>query len=77
MLEIEKAYEAKKYEDKIYEKWESSGAFKPKIDKKKKPFVISMPPPNATGVLHLGHAVMLALEDIMIRYNRMQGTPTL
>lgn len=77
MIEIEKAYEAKKYEDKIYEKWESSGAFKPKIDKKKKPFIISMPPPNATGVLHLGHAVMLALEDIMIRYHRMQGTPAL
>ncbi|MFA6305314.1 MAG: valine--tRNA ligase [Candidatus Gracilibacteria bacterium] len=77
MIEIEKAYEAKKYEDKIYAKWESSGAFKPKIDKKKKPFVISMPPPNATGVLHLGHAVMLALQDIMIRYNRMQGAPTL
>jgi valyl-tRNA synthetase len=74
---IESAYEAKKYEDKIYKKWEESGAFKPKIDPKKKPFVISMPPPNATGVLHLGHAVMLALQDIMIRYNRMQGTPSL
>lgn len=74
---IESAYEAKKYEDKIYKKWEESGAFKPKIDPKKKPFVISMPPPNATGVLHLGHAVMLALEDIMIRYNRMLGNPAL
>ena len=74
---IESAYEAKKYEDKIYKKWEKSGAFKPKIDPKKKPFVISMPPPNATGVLHLGHAVMLTLEDIMIRYNRMLGNPTL
>ena len=75
--QIEAAYEAKKYEDKIYEKWEKSGAFTPKIDPKKKPFVITMPPPNATGVLHLGHAVMLAIEDIMIRYNRMQGTPSL
>lgn len=76
-LEIEKAYEAKKHEENIYEKWEKSGAFKPKIDPKKKPFVISMPPPNATGVLHLGHAVMLALEDIMIRHHRMMGDPTL
>ncbi|MDA1060567.1 MAG: valine--tRNA ligase [bacterium] len=72
-FQIEKAYEAKKYEDKIYEKWEKSGAFSPKIDKKKKPFIISMPPPNATGQLHLGHATMLAVEDIMIRYHRMKG----
>lgn len=74
---MNKAYEAKKYEDKIYKKWEKSKAFTPKIDKNKKPFVISMPPPNATGVLHLGHAVMLALEDIMIRYHRMLGEPSL
>jgi len=73
MKEIEKAYEAGNYEDKIYAKWEKSGLFTPKIDKKKKPFVISMPPPNATGVLHLGHATMLALEDTMIRYKRMRG----
>jgi len=75
--EIEKAYEAKKYEDAIYKKWEKSGAFTPKIDKKKSPFVISMPPPNATGVLHLGHAVMLAIEDILIRQHRMLGDSTL
>lgn len=76
-FEINKAYDAKKYEDKIYAKWEKNKAFTPKIDKGKKPFVISMPPPNATGVLHLGHAVMLALEDIMIRHHRMLGEPTL
>ena len=76
-LEIEKAYEAKKYEDDIYEKWEKSGAFSPKVDPKKKPFTISMPPPNATGVLHLGHAVMLALQDIMIRHHRMLGESAL
>ncbi len=75
--EIESAYQAKKYEDKIYEKWEKTGAFTPKIDPKKKPFVISMPPPNATGVLHLGHAVMLAIEDILVRWHRMMGDPTL
>lgn len=73
MKEIEKAYEAKKYEDDIYKKWEDSGVFTPKVDESKKPFTVSMPPPNATGVLHLGHATMLAIEDIMIRYKRMQG----
>lgn len=76
-MEIEKAYVAKKYEDDIYRKWEASGLFTPKIVSGKKPFVISMPPPNATGTLHLGHAVMLALEDIMIRYHRMKGEPSL
>lgn len=76
-IDIEAAYEAKKYEDKIYKKWEDSGAFTAKIDKNKEPFVISMPPPNATGVLHLGHAVMLAIEDIMVRYQRMKGKSTL
>lgn len=73
MKEIEKAYEAQKYEDKIYKTWEHSGLFTPKISKDKKPFTVAMPPPNATGTLHLGHATMLAIEDIMIRYRRMQG----
>ena len=75
--QLPKAYEAKKHEDKIYAKWEKSGLFTPKIEKGKDPFVIAMPPPNATGQLHLGHAIMLALEDIMIRYHRMQGVPSL
>ncbi len=76
-LEIEKAYEAKKYEDSIYKRWEESGSFIPKVDKKAQPFCISMPPPNATGVLHLGHAAMLAIEDIMVRHHRMMGDSTL
>jgi valyl-tRNA synthetase len=71
------AYEAGKYEDKIYKKWEDSGLFTPIMDKKKKSFTISMPPPNATGQLHLGHAMMLAVEDIMIRYHRMKGDSAL
>lgn len=75
--QIATAYTPKKYEDKIYEKWEKSGLFSPKIVKDKKPFVISMPPPNATGQLHLGHSMFLTLQDIMIRYNRMNGTPSL
>lgn len=77
MKELEKAYQAKKYEDGIYKAWEKSGIFTPKRVKGKKPFVISMPPPNATGTLHLGHATMLAIEDIMIRRKRMQGVPSL
>ncbi len=66
-------YEAKKYEDKIYKIWEDSGFFKADVNSDKEPFTISMPPPNATGVLHLGHAVMLAIEDILIRHRRMKG----
>ena len=59
---LDKAYDAKQFEDGIYRKWEESGVFKADVKSKKDPFTISMPPPNATGVLHLGHAVMLALE---------------
>jgi len=73
MTQIPKAYNAGDHEDKIYQIWEKSGAFKPDDDKKKKPYSIMMPPPNATGTLHLGHATMLAIEDILIRYKRMQG----
>lgn len=67
------AYDASQYEDEIYKNWESSGAFRAKANSGKKPFTISMPPPNATGTLHLGHAVMLAIEDILIRHRRMKG----
>ncbi len=77
MIPLEKAYEPQKYEDVIYKKWEKSGLFTPKKKKGKKPFVISMPPPNATGTLHLGHATMLAIQDSMIRYHRMKQIPTL
>ncbi len=74
---LDKNYDPKIYEDDIYKIWEDSGAFHHEIDKTKEPFSISMPPPNATGVLHTGHAVMLALEDIMTRYARMRGYCTL
>lgn len=73
MKETEKAYNAKKFEDDIYKKWESAGCFTPQTDPAKKSFSIAMPPPNATGTLHLGHATMLALEDAMVRFKRMQG----
>jgi len=74
---LPKAYDPKGTEDRIYKMWEESGAFKPSGDESKETFTISMPPPNATGQLHLGHAVMLALEDIFIRYERMQGKDVL
>lgn len=70
---LDKAYDAKKYEDAIYKKWEESGAFGADANSDKPTFTISMPPPNATGVLHLGHSIMLALEDIVIRHRRMKG----
>ncbi len=73
MKEIPKAYTAKDHENSIYKMWEDSGAFAPSDDMSKEPYSIMMPPPNATGTLHLGHATMLAIEDILIRYKRMQG----
>ncbi|XP_038883468.1 valine--tRNA ligase, chloroplastic/mitochondrial 2 isoform X1 [Benincasa hispida] len=64
-------------EERIYKWWESQGYFRPHFDQDTIPFVISMPPPNVTGSLHMGHAMFVTLEDIMVRYNRMKGRPTL
>ena len=76
--ELPKAYQASQYEDNIYQLWEQSGFFNPdNLPKKGKTFTISMPPPNATGILHLGHASTMAYEDLMIRYKRLQGYRTL
>jgi valyl-tRNA synthetase len=75
--EMPKTFDAKANEVNLYTKWEESGAFSPSHDENKKPYSIMMPPPNATGQLHLGHATMLAIEDILIRYKRMQGFDTL
>ncbi len=72
---LEKAYDPQATEDRIYAAWEKTGAFSPTGNGE--PFTISMPPPNATGNLHLGHAVMLALEDIFTRFARMQGKDAL
>jgi len=74
---MDKNYDHQKYEADIYKRWEESGAFTPKIDKKKKPFTIIMPPPNANDNLHIGHARFVAIEDILVRYHRMLGEPTL
>ncbi len=77
MSEIPKAYEPGKVEQKWYRFWMEKGYFTPEIDRNKKPFVIIMPPPNVTGELHLGHALTTTLEDIMVRWHRMKGEPTL
>ena len=73
-------YNHQKYEAEIYKKWEASGAFSPSqpINHSTiKPFVIIMPPPNANDPLHIGHARFVAIEDVLIRYHRMKGEPTL
>ncbi len=71
--ELPKVYEPQEAEGRIYQKWEESGCFKGRRDPKKKPFTIVMPPPNVTGQLHMGHAMDDSLQDMLIRYKRMQG----
>ncbi len=75
--EMPKAYEPASVETKWYKYWLEKEYFKPQADHDKKPFVIIMPPPNVTGELHVGHALTATLEDIMIRWHRMLGEPTL
>jgi valyl-tRNA synthetase len=76
-VELAKAYDPKAFEDKIYQKWREAGAFQPKESARAKPeglpYTIVIPPPNVTGVLHLGHALNMALQDIAIRFHRMRG----
>ena len=74
---ISTAYDPSSSEENIYKFWENLGAFTPTIDKDKKPFVMIMPPPNVTGELHMGHALTLAVEDLIVRWHRMKGDPTL
>ncbi|MBI2062484.1 MAG: valine--tRNA ligase [Candidatus Yanofskybacteria bacterium] len=78
-IELPKTYNPKEIEDKIYKLWEESGFFNPdNLPKRhKKPYTIIMPPPNANGHLHAGHALTVTIEDIMIRYKRMRGYKTL
>ena len=75
--ELEGKYEPKSFEEEIYENWEKNGYFKPSGDKTKEAYCIMMPPPNVTGKLHMGHALDGTLQDILIRYKRMQGFNTL
>jgi valyl-tRNA synthetase len=70
---ISTTYNPKEFEDRIYKNWEEKGYFTPEVDKNKKPFTIVMPPPNITGQLHLGHALDNTLQDMLIRFKRMQG----
>jgi valyl-tRNA synthetase len=72
-----KYFEFQKLEKSIYSWWEESGYFKPSPDSTKQPYVIPMPPPNVTGYLHMGHAMFIALQDIMARFHRMRGKSTL
>ncbi|MCJ7718161.1 MAG: class I tRNA ligase family protein, partial [Anaerolineales bacterium] len=81
---LPKTYDFKAAEARLYKFWEENGYFKPINDPNlpghdptKKPYVISIPPPNVTGILHLGHVLFVTLEDLMIRYQRMKGVPTL
>ncbi len=71
--EMDKIFEPGKYEREIYGSWEDGGCFKVEIDENREPYTIMMPPPNATGVLHIGHAVFLSVSDAIIRYKRMKG----
>ena len=73
MKELNKVYEPKEVEERIYKMWEDGGAFRGIRDAQKKPFTIVMPPPNVTGQLHMGHAMDATLQDILIRYKRMKG----
>lgn len=77
MKEIAKTYDHEAVEKELYAKWEREGYFKPEINPDGEPHTIIMPPPNANGSLHVGHAVFVTLEDIMIRYARLQGKAAL
>ena len=74
-VELEKAYNPKDFEDRIYSEWKEKGEFAPKDGEGH--FSVVMPPPNVTGVLHMGHALNNNLQDIIVRYKRMKGFPTL
>ncbi len=80
-IELPKVYDASSVEDQMYASWEKSGAFNPdelpERNQSGDPYCIVMPPPNRTGTLHLGHATVLAIEDLLIRFHRMQGKRTL
>ena len=72
-MQLAKTYDPKEIEDRLYQKWEDNGYFHAQVDRDKKPFTIVMPPPNITGKLHMGHALDNTMQDILIRFKRMQG----
>ena len=71
--QLEKTYNPKEIESKLYDKWLEKKFYHAEVDRSKKPFTIVMPPPNITGKLHMGHALDNTMQDILIRYKRMQG----
>lgn len=71
--ELAKSYNPSEFEDRIYDFWLKGNYFHAEVDKDKKPYTIVMPPPNITGQLHMGHALDETLQDILIRWRRMQG----
>ncbi len=74
---LQDKYNPKDFEEKLYDEWEKKGYFKPSMDKTKESYCIMMPPPNVTGKLHMGHALDDTIQDILIRFKRMQGYNTL
>ena len=76
-VKLNEKYNPKDFEEKLYQEWEEKGYFKPNMDKTKEPYCIMMPPPNVTGKLHMGHALDDTIQDILIRFKRMQGYNTL
>lgn len=74
---LKEKYNPKDFEDELYQRWEEKGYFKPSMDKTKESYCIMMPPPNVTGKLHMGHALDGTIQDILIRFKRMQGYNTL
>lgn len=71
--ELAKKYDPKEFEDRLYSYWNDNKYFEAKVNPEKKPFTIMMPPPNVTGVLHMGHAINNTIQDVLIRWKRMQG----
>ncbi len=74
---LDKTYRAADVEAAIYQAWEASGAFACNPDAAAKPYTIMMPPPNVTGILHMGHALTFTLQDMLVRYHRMRGRDVL
>jgi len=74
---LEKTYDPNQVEERLYKKWMDNDYFHAVIDKEKEPYTIVIPPPNITGQLHMGHALDNTLQDILIRWKRMQGYSTL
>ncbi len=77
MENLNKVYDPKEFEDKWYKKWEDEGCFKPDLESDKKSFTVMIPPPNVTSVLHMGHGLNNTIQDVIVRYKRMDGFNTL